>query len=64
MAMPSSLKDEETGGGEGVPDLHDEPELLLAPGDTDDLPPHALGRGEFGEQLSDIKTSAALHSFI
>lgn len=41
MAMPSSLKDEETGGGDGVPDRHDDPELLLAPGDTDDRSPHA-----------------------
>lgn len=39
--MPSSLNEDETGGGEGVPDRHDEPELLLAPGDTDDLPPQA-----------------------
>lgn len=39
MAMPSSLKEEEVGGGDGVPDRHDEPELLLAPGDTDERPP-------------------------
>lgn len=39
--MPSSLNEDETGGGDGVPDRHEEPELLLAPGDTDDRPPHA-----------------------
>lgn len=39
MAMPSSLKEEEAGGGDGVPERQDEPELLLAPGDTDERPP-------------------------
>lgn len=39
--MPSSLKEDDAGGGDGVPERHDEPELLLAPGDTDDLPPQA-----------------------
>lgn len=39
--MPSSLKLEDAGGGEGVPERHDEPELLLAPGDTDERLPHA-----------------------
>lgn len=41
MAIPSSLKEEEAGGGEGVPERHEDPELLLAPGDTEDRPPHA-----------------------
>lgn len=41
MAIPSSLKEEEAGGGEGVPERHEDPELLLAPGDTDERPPHA-----------------------
>lgn len=41
--MPSSLNEDEAGGGDGVPERHDEPELLLAPGDTDDLLPHAPG---------------------
>lgn len=41
MAMPSSLNDDETGGGDGVPERQEEPELLLAPGDTDERPPHA-----------------------
>lgn len=39
--MPSSLNEEDTGGGEGVPERHDDPELLLAPGDTDERPPQA-----------------------
>lgn len=39
--MPSSLKEEEAGGGEGVPERHEEPELLLAPGDTEERPPQA-----------------------
>lgn len=39
--MPSSLKEEEAGGGEGVPERQDDPELLLAPGDTEERPPHA-----------------------
>lgn len=37
--MPSSLKDEETGGGEGVPERHDDPELVLPAGDTEERPP-------------------------
>lgn len=41
MAMPSSLNDDETGGGDGVPERQEEPELLLAPGDTEERPPHA-----------------------
>lgn len=41
MAIPSSLKEEEAGGGEGVPERHEDPELLLAPGDTEERPPHA-----------------------
>lgn len=44
MAIPSSLKEDDAGGGDGVPERHDEPELLLAPGDTDDRPPHAPSR--------------------
>lgn len=41
MAMPSSLKEEDGGGGDGVPERQEDPELELPPGDTEDRPPHA-----------------------